>query len=113
MDWFDLLAAQGILKSVLQHHSSKISILWHAAFFIVKLSHPYVTTGKTIALTFVGKVMSLLINTLSRFVFLGYVFHSFSSKEQVSFNFMASVTVHSDFEGQESKMCHCFHCFPI
>ena len=113
MDWFDLLAAQGILKSVLQHHSSKTSILWHAAFFIVKLSHPHVTTGKTIALTFVGKVMSLLINILSRFVFLGYVFRSFSSKEQVSFNFMASVTVHRDFEGQENKICHCFHCFPI
>ena len=61
------------------------------------------TIGKTIALTFLGKVMSLLINTLSRFVFLGYVFHSFSSKEQMSFNFMASVTVHSDFEAKKIK----------
>ena len=64
----DLLAVQGTLKSLLQHHSSKTSILWHSAFFIVQLSHPYVTTGKTIALTiwtFVGKVMSLLFNTLS------------------------------------------------
>ena len=71
MDWLDLLAVQGTLKSLLQHHSSKASILWHSAFFIVQLSHPYVTTGKTIALTrqtFVGKVMSLLFNMLSRLV---------------------------------------------
>ena len=63
MDWLDLLAVQGTLKSLLQHHSSKASILWHSAFFIVQLSHPYLTTGKTIALirwTFVGKVISLL-----------------------------------------------------
>ena len=69
MDWLDLLAAQGTLKSLLQHHSSKASILWHSAFFTVQLSHPYMTTGKTIALTrwtFVGKVMSLLFNMLSR-----------------------------------------------
>ena len=71
MDWLDLLAVQGTLKSLLQHHSSKASILHHSAFFIVQLSHPYMTTGKTIALTrrtFVGKVMSLLFNTLSRLV---------------------------------------------
>ena len=68
IDWFHPLAVQGTLKSLLQHHSSKTSILWHAAFFIVKLSHPHVTTGKTIALTFVGKVMSLLFNMLSKFV---------------------------------------------
>ena len=71
MDWLDLLAVQGILKSLLQHHSSKASILWHSAFFIVQLSHSYMTTGKTIALTrwtFVAKVMSLLFNTLSRLV---------------------------------------------
>ena len=69
MDWLDLLAAQGTLKSLLQHHSSKASILQHSAFFIVQLSHPYMTTGKTIALTrwtFVGKVISLLFNMLSR-----------------------------------------------
>ena len=69
MDWLDLLAVQGTLKSLLQHHSSKASILRHSAFFIVQLSHPYITTGKTIALirqTFVGKVMSLLFNKLSR-----------------------------------------------
>ena len=68
MDWLDLLEVQGTLKSLLQHHSSKASILWHSAFFMVHLSHPYMTTGKTIALTrqtFVGKVMSLLFNMLS------------------------------------------------
>ena len=71
IDWFELLAVQGTLKSLLQHHNSKASILWHSAFFIVQLSHPYMTTGKTIALTrwtFVGKVMSLLSNMLSMFV---------------------------------------------
>jgi len=71
MDWLDLLAVQGILKSLLQHQSSKASILWCSAFFIVQLSHPYMTTGKTIALTrwtFVGKVMSLLFHMLSRLV---------------------------------------------
>ena len=71
MDWLDLLAVQGTLKSLFQHHSSKVSILRHSAFFTVQLSHPYVTTGKTIALTrrtFVGKVMSLLFNMLSRLV---------------------------------------------
>ena len=77
MDGLDFLAVQGTLKSLLQHHSSKASILWCSAFFTVHLSHPYMTTGKTIALTgwtFVGKVMSLLFNMLS-------VDHSFSSKE--------------------------------
>ena len=71
MDWLDLLAVQGTLKSLLQHHTSKASIHWHSAFFIVQLSHPYVTTGKTIALTrwtFVGKAMSLLFNMLSMLV---------------------------------------------
>ena len=78
MDWLDLLAVQGILKSLLQHHSSKASILQCSAFFTVQLSHPYMTTGKTTALTrqtFVGKVMSLLFNMLSRF------YHNFPSKE--------------------------------
>uniref|UniRef100_A0AC11DBX5 Uncharacterized protein n=3 Tax=Ovis aries TaxID=9940 RepID=A0AC11DBX5_SHEEP len=71
MDWLDILAVQGTLKSLIQHHSSKASILRHSAFFMVQLSHPYMTTGKTIALTrwtFVGKVMSLLLNMLSRLV---------------------------------------------
>ena len=79
MDWLDLLAVQGTLKSLLQHHSSKASILQHSAFFIVQFSHPYMTTGKTIALTrrnFVGKVMSLLLNMLS-----SYLGHNFPSKE--------------------------------
>ena len=76
MNWLDLLAVQGTLKSLLQHHSSKASILLGSAFFTVQLSHPYMTTGKTIALTrwtFVDKVMSLLFNMLSRWV----TFHSF------------------------------------
>ena len=67
MDWLDLLAVKGTLKSLLQHHSSKASVLWHSAFFAVQLSHPYMTTGKTIALTrrtLIGKVMSLLLNTI-------------------------------------------------
>ena len=68
MDWLDLLAVQGTLKSLLQHHSSKASIFRCSAFFTVQLSYPYTTTGKTIALTFVGKVMSLLLNILSRLV---------------------------------------------
>ena len=103
MDWLDLLAVQGTLKSLLQHHGSKASILWHSAFFIVQLSYPYVTPGKTIALTrqmFVGKVMSLLFNML--------VGHSFSSKEQASFNFMAAVTMCSDFGAPQNKVSHCF-----
>ena len=89
--WFDLLAVQGTLKSILQHHSSKASILCHSAFIMVLLSHPYVTTEQTITLTrwtFVSQVMSLLFNMLSV-----YVGHSFSSKEQVSFNFGAAATI--------------------
>jgi len=106
IDWFDLLAVQGTL---LQHHSLKGSILCSLARFRVQLSHPYMTTGKTIALTiwtFVGKVMSLLFNMLSRFV------DRFSSKEQSSFNFMVAVTICHDFGDQENKVCHCFHTFP-
>ena len=75
MDWLDLLEIQGTLKSLLQHHSSKALILWHSNFFIVQLSHPYMTTGKTIALirqAFVGKVMSLLFNKLSRLVIISF-----------------------------------------
>ena len=71
IDWFDFLAVQGALKSLLQHHNLKVSIIWHSAFFMVQLSYPYMTSGKTIVLTrhnFVIKVMSLLFNTLSRFV---------------------------------------------
>ena len=111
MDWLDLLAVQGTFKSLLLHHSSKPSILQCSAFFMVQLSHPNMTTGKIIALTkwtFVSKVMSLFFNMLSNMVC-----HSFSSKEQVSFNFMAAVTIWNDFGAQENKVCHCFHCFPI
>ena len=71
IDWFDLLAVQGTLKNLLQHHSSKVSVLWHSAFFVAQLAHPYMTTGKTIALTrwtFFSKIMSLLFNMLCRFV---------------------------------------------
>ena len=103
IDWFDLLAIQGTLKSLLQHHSAKASILQHSAFFRVQLSHPYMTTGKTIALatqTFVSKVMSLFFNMLSRFVI------TFLPRSKV-FNFVAAVTVHSDFGIQENKVCHC------
>ena len=75
MDWLDLLAVQGTLKSLLQHHSTKASFLQHSAFFTVQLSHPYMTTGKNIALTrriFVGKIMSLLFNILSRLVIISF-----------------------------------------
>ena len=77
IDWLHLLAVQGTLKSLLQHHSSKVSIFQHSAFFMIQLSHPYLTTGKTIALTrrtFVGKVMSLLFNMLSRLVIAFFFF---------------------------------------
>ena len=124
MDWLDLLAVQGTLKSLIQHLSSKASILWHLAFSIVQLSHPYMNTGKTIALTrwtFFGKVMSLLFFFFIFCVCLCFLIcchikkvdHSFSSKEQASFNFMAAVTICSDFGAHENTVCHYFHCFPI
>ena len=93
MDWLDLLAVQGTLKSLLPHPSSKASILQHSAFFMVQLSHPYMATGKTIALTiwtFVGKVMSLLFNMLSRLVI------AFLPRSKC-LNFMASVSICHDF----------------
>ena len=95
IDWFDLLAVQGTIKSLLQHHSLKASILWCSTFFMIQVSHPYRTTGKIIALTrqiFVSKVMSLPFNTRSRF----------TSKEQGSFNLVSAVTDHSDFGAQEN-----------
>ena len=108
--WFDLLEAQGTLKSLLQHHSSKASITWCLAFFIVQLSHPYITTGKIIALTrqtFVGKVISLLFNMLSRLVI------AFLPRSKC-LNFMAAITtICSDFGAQKNKGCHCFQSFPI
>ena len=99
MDWFDLLAVQGTLKSLLQHHSSKASILWCSAFFIGQLSHPYMTTGKTIALTrrtFVGEVMSLLLNMLSRLVI--------TFLPRSVFYFMAAITICSDFGASKNKV---------
>ena len=110
MDWLDLLTVQGTLKSLLQHHSSKASILQHSAFCTVQLSHPYMTTGKTIALTrrtFVGKVMSLLFNMLSRLVItlLPRSRHLLISWLQSP----SSVIL----EPPKNKVCHCFHCFPI
>ena len=110
MDWMDLLAVQGTLKSLLQHHSSKTSILWCSAFFMVQLSHPYMTTGKAIALTvrtFVSKVMSLLFTMLSRLVI------AFLPKSNCLLFFVAAVPICSDFGAQENKACHCFHYFPI
>ena len=94
IDRFDLLVVQGTLKSVLQHQNSKASVLWRSAFFMVQLSHPYMTTGKTIALTmqsFLSKVMSLLFDMLSR------VCHGLPSKKQVSSNVTGTVTICSDF----------------
>ena len=110
MDCLDLLAVQGTLKSLLEHHSSKASILQRSAFFIVQLSHPYMTTGKTIGLTrqtFVGKVMSLLFNMLSRLVI---TFLPRSKRLLISW---LQVTICSDFGAPKNKVCHCFHCFPI
>ena len=107
MDWLDLLAVQGTLKSLLQHHSSKTSVLWRSAFFIVQLSHPYMTTGKTIALTrqtFVGKVMSLLLNMLSRLVI---TFLPRSKRLLISGLQSPSAVIL-----EPKKVCHCFHCFP-
>ena len=85
MDWLDLFAVQGTLKSRLQHHSSKASVLRHSAFFTVQISHPYMTTGKTIALTrwtFVGKVMSLLLNMLSRLVITFHIYTNILSDKE-------------------------------
>ena len=100
IDWLDLLAVQGTLKSLLQHHTTKASILQCSPFFIVQLSHPYMATGKTIALTrrtFVCKVMSLLFNMLSRLVI------AFLPRSKHLFNFMASVTICSDFGAPKIK----------
>ena len=109
MDWLDLLAAQGTLKSLLQHHSSKPSILQHSAFFIVQLSHPYMTSGKTIALTrwtFVGKVMSLLFNMLSRLVI---TFLPRNKRLLISWLQSPSAVILEP----RKIVSHCFHCVPI
>ena len=107
IDWFDLLAVQGTFKSLLQHHGSKASVLQCSAFFMVQLSHLYMTTGKTIALTrwiFVGKVMSLLFNMLSRLVI---IFLPRSKPFLISWLQSPSAVI------LEKKSHHCFHCFYI
>ena len=109
MDWLDLIVVQVTPKSLLQHHSSKASVLWCSAFFIVQLSHPYLSTGKTIALTrwtFVGKVMSLLFNMLSRLVitFLPRSKHLLTSWLQ-----SPSAVI---LEPPQNKVSYYFHCFP-
>ena len=99
MDWVDLLAVQGTLKSLLQHHSSKASILQRSGFFIVQISHPYMTTGKTKALTrrtFVGKIMSLLFNMLFRLVI--------TFLPRSVFYFMAAITICSDSGAQKNSL---------
>ena len=109
-DWLDLPAIQGTLKSLLQHHSSKASILRHSAFFIVQLSHPYMSTGKTIALTrwaFVGKLMSLLFNILFMLV-IAFL----PRNKHLLISWLQSISA-VIFGAQEKKVCHCFHCFPI
>ena len=111
IDWFDLIAVQGTLKSLLQHHNSKVSVLQCSAFFLVQLSYLYMTTGKTIALVdFVGKVMSLLFNILSRFA------KAFLPRSKSLLISLAGVTIHRDFEAQEEKICSCFYfsrfCLP-
>ena len=109
MDWLDLPEVQGTLQSFLQHHSSKASILRHSAFFTIQLSHPYMTTRKTIALTirtFVSKVMSLLFNMLSRFV-ISFLPRS----KRLLISWLQSP---SEVILEPKKIgCHCFHCFPI
>ena len=110
IDWLDLCPVQETLKSLFQHQSSKASILQCSAFFRVQLSHPYMTTGKTIALTrwtFNGKVMFLLFNMPSRLVI------AFLPRSKHFFNFKPEVTICSDFEALKNKVSHCFHCFPI
>ena len=110
MDWLDLLPVQGTLKSFLQHHSSKASVLQHSAFFAFQLSHPYMTTGKNIALTrwtFFGKVMSLVFNKLSRLVI---TFLTRSKRLLISWLQSPSAVI---LEPPQNKVSHCFQCFPI
>ena len=109
IDWFNLLAAQGTLKSLLQHHSSKVSILWHWGFFIVQLSHPYMSTEKKHSLDYMNLCWQHNVsafNMLSRFV------TAFLPQSRW-LNFMAAVTICSDFRVQKHKVCHCFHFFLI
>ena len=110
MDWLDLLAVQGTLKSLFQHHNSKASILQRSAFFMVQLSHMYMTTGKTMAFTirtFVGKLMSLLFNMLSRFVI---AFLPRSKTLLISGLQSMSAVI---FGAQENQVCHCSHFYTL
>ena len=108
MDWLDLLAVWRTLESLLQHHSSKASILWHSAFLIVQLSHPYMTSGKTLTRwTFVDKVMSLLLNMLSRLII---IFLPKSKHLLISWLHSSSAVI---LDPPQSKVCHCLRCFPI
>ena len=110
MDWLDPLAVQGTLKSLIQHHSSKGSILPCSASFLVRLSHPYITTEKTISLTrqtFIDKVMSLLFNMLSKF---GHNFSSNDKRLLISWLQSPSTVI---LEPRQNKVRDCFHCFPI
>ena len=112
IDWFDLLAVQGTFRSLFQHNSLKASILWHSAFFIVQLSHPYMTTGKTRALTrwtFVGKVMSLCLCFLICCLGLS----SLSCQEATVFWSWLQDTVCTDLGAQEEEICHYFHISPF
>ena len=109
MDWFDFLAVQGTIRSLLQHHSLKALIFQHSAFFMVQLSHLYMTSGKTIALTiwtFVSKVMSLLLSTLSRFVI---AFLPRSKCLLISWLQSPSAVI---LEPKKNEVCHCFHFSP-
>ena len=108
IDWFDLFAVQGTLKSLFKHSSSKPSILWHSDFLMVQFSHPYMTIGKTIVLniwTFVSEVNCLFPNMLSRFA-ITFLLRS------KCLNFKAALTIHSDSVAQENKICHCFFFSP-
>ena len=113
IDWFNLLAVQGTLKSLRQHHNSKVSVLQCSAFFMVQVSHPYMTTGKIIALprqTCFGKLMSLLFNMWSRLVI------AFLPRSKSFLISLAGVTIHRDFGAEEEKICSCFYfshfCLP-
>ena len=106
--WFDLLAIQGTLESLLQHQSLKASILQCPAFFMVQLSHLYMTTQKIIAL-----ITLFWQSDISAFLYSVQLYHSFPTKEQASFNFTATVTIFSDFGVQRNKVCHCVHFFPF
>ena len=113
IDWFNLPAVEWTLKSLLEHRSSKASILWHPAFFMVQLSHPHLTIGKTILLTrwsFVSKVMS---HSLSFFNMLSRSVIAFLPRNRCLLILGAAISICSDFGTPQNKVCHCSHCFSI